>query len=102
MRRPRSNKTGFNRERANTCQYVAAILHITDTGFLRLHLQKQLVDVGFLPCRRTDNRYLVSQRMAAADTVDLQWIRPAHDLEKDPVAQACITGQILAAKIDAA
>jgi hypothetical protein len=40
--------------------------------------------------------------MATADTVDLQVIRPAHDLQQDPVAQACLTGQILPAKIDAA
>ncbi len=40
--------------------------------------------------------------MAAADAVELQIIRPAHDLEQDPVALGYFGGQILPAKINAA
>jgi hypothetical protein len=40
--------------------------------------------------------------MTAADAIELQIIRPANDLEQDPVALGRFGGKILPAEINAA
>ena len=101
-RRPGGDKSGFDRERADTCQYVAAVLHIGGAGLLRNYLQEQVVNVSIVPFRRTDDGHLVRQGMTAADAVNLHIVRPAHDLQQDPVTRRLVVWQVRAAKVDAA
>jgi hypothetical protein len=40
--------------------------------------------------------------MTAADAVNLHIVRPAHDLQQDPVTRRLVVWQVRAAKVDAA
>ena len=68
----RRDHTGFDGERANPGDHVAAIRRGIDQALLNPDLGEQVVDVGTRNPRWTDDRNLAGERMSAADPVYLR------------------------------
>ena len=83
----RRDHTGFDGERANSGDHVAAIRRGIDQALLNPNLGEQVVDIGARNPRWTDDRHLAGERMTAADPVYLQKISGTHCGNQYPVTR---------------
>ena len=72
----------FDGERADGAQHVAAVGRAVDPALRNHHLNEQVVNVCVRVQRRADNRHLAGLRAATADSVDLQLVAGAHQVEQ--------------------
>jgi hypothetical protein len=95
----RLNQSLFDRKRSDSGQHVAAVRRRIDAALADDDLGKQIIDIGSLLVRHTDDGHLAGQRMRAADAVDLPLIG-AHGRDQHSVALGSILRQISCMKVE--